>query len=427
MSETTTFVPLPARPVFAPPAQGERKWLRRNLKIGAALALLAAGAYATLSGMGYVASDNAVVSAYTVSLRTPIAGYVSGLRAKVGDTVPAGALLGRLMEPRVDDQRLIDLSNQLSRLQSDARTFEAQRADLSRQRDALQERAASRNRAEVDYLSLQAAEAERQLQARTVARDFNRREMDRKATLGRTGDTPAAEIDRTRSAAEQADRDAEAAMARLAYLRIQAEAARNGQMLESGSNDVPYSMQRADEIAIRISEIDREIGRLAAQQNETSARLASERNRVELLRSADLVAPAAGMIWKLGASEGERLAPGDTAAELVDCTSSFIVATIPQDRYSDVQIGSEARVRLSGETKDRIGRVISITGDASLANDRNLAAAPVMPHSAAAIARIEAPASVNAAGSCLVGRTARVLLPTSSGNGMLARLARRLF
>ncbi len=427
MSETTAFVPIPARPVFAPPTARARTLVRRNVKIGAALALLGAGGYATVSGMGYVASDNAVVSAYTVSLRTPIAGYLSGLRAKVGDTVSAGTVLGRLMEPRVDDQRLNDLSSQQARLQSDSRAFEAQRADLAGQRTALLQRAADRNQSQVEYLALQAAEAERQMQARIATREFAHRDLDRKASLGRTGDSPATDVDRARTFADQSDREAEAVLARLAYLRIQTESARNGRLLESGSNDVAYSSQRADEIAIRLAEIDREVAHLAGLQTEAASRLSAERRRIELLREAALVAPSAGMIWKLGASEGERLAPGDTAAELVDCTTSFIVAAIPQDRYPDIEIGGEARVRLSGENADRIGRVISVTGEATLANDRNLAAAPLALHAASATARIEVPASMNTAGSCLVGRTARVLMPTSPGSGLLARLGRRFF
>jgi multidrug resistance efflux pump len=426
MSDAAAFVPLPSRPISVSSARRGRGWARRHVKFGAALALLSAGGYAVLSGQGYVASDNAVVSAYTVSLRTPIAGYVSGLRAKVGDTVAAGAVLGRLNEPRVDDQRLIDLENLLARFRSDRQAYEHHRDQLSLQRAGLVERAAERNRSEADFLSLQAAEAERQVRARAVARDYARRDLDRKNSLSRTGDAPTADVDKARSAAEQADREVDAGMARLAYLRVQADAARKGMLLESGSNDVPYSSQRADEIGIRLAEIEREIAYLSAYEAETSARLEAERRRVELLRTADLVAPSSGMLWKLGASEGERLHMGDTVAELVDCKSAFIVATIPQDRYPDVEIGGAARVRLSGEKTDWVGRVISVTGEATLANDRNLAAAPLVQRAATATARIQVAASGNSAGECLVGRTARVLLPTSADSGPLARLARRL-
>jgi multidrug resistance efflux pump len=178
---------------------------------------------------------------------------------------------------------------------------------------------------------------------------------------------------------------------------------------------------------MRLAEVEREIAYLGASEAETSARLDAERHRFDLLHGADLIAPSAGMLWKLGASEGERLAASDTVAEMVDCRSAFVVAAIPQDRFSDIEIGGLARVRLSGETLDRVGRVVSLTGEASLANDRNLAAAPPVQRVATATARIEVASSANAARDCLVGRTARVLLPTSADSGLMAGIARRFF
>jgi len=427
MSDVVALAPSSTRPGSAFKAGNSRVGPRRVIKFGVALALIGAAAYAVQSEQGYVASDNAVVSAYTSSLRTPIAGYISGLRAKVGDAVAAGAVLGRLKEPRVDDQRLVDLENLLARFRSDRDAYQKQHDQLSLQRAELVERAAERNRSAAEFLTLQAAEAERQVRSRTAARDYSRRDLGRKDSLGRTGNAPATEVDKARLASEQAELEVEAGSVRLAYFRLQAEMARKGMLLESGSNDVAYSTQRADEIGIRLTELEREIARLSASQAETSARLDAERQRIDLLRAADLLAPSSGMLWKLGASDGERLSVGDTAAELVDCTSAFIVAAVPQDRYPDVEIDGAARVRLSGEKADRSGRVVSVTGEATLANDRNLAAAPLNQHSATAIARIEVAASSNLAGECLVGRTARVLLPTSAGSGFLARLVRRLF
>jgi multidrug resistance efflux pump len=427
MSEVIGFVPPITRPPAVLPIGRDRIWRRRSLKFGVALALLSAGGYAVLSGQGYVTSDNAVVSAYTVSLRTPISGYVSDLRTKVGDPVAAGMVLARLTEPRVDDQRLVDLENLFARFRNNRQAYEHEKAELSRQHDALVARAGERNQSEAVYLMLQAAESERQVHLQEAAQYYARRDFKRKAALGRMADASTAEVDKSRSAAAQADMNVEAAIARHAYLLLQAEVAQKGILLESGSADVPYSSQRADELAVRLAEIDREIAYLAASEAETSARLDAEHHRLDLLRGADLVAPSPGMLWKLGASDGERLAVSDTVAEMVDCRSAFIIAAIPQDRFSDVEIGSTARVRLSGETMGRVGRVVSLTGEASLANDRNLAATPPLQRVATATARIEVAASTNSARDCLVGRTARVLLPTSADSGLLAGIARRFF
>jgi multidrug resistance efflux pump len=425
MSEAATFARRTIGSVPLPQRSQIRVGTRRNLKFGAALALLAAGAYAALSSQGYVSSDNAVVSAYTVSVRAPISGYVSGLRVTVGDTVKAGTVLASLKESRVDDQRLIDLENLAARVGTDREAYEHEQSQLLSQHAALLARAIERNRFEVAYLNLQATEAERQILLRESAHDNALRDINRKRTLGAKGDAPMADVDSAHATEQQTQFAVDAAVARHGYLRVQAEAAEKGMLLESGSADVAYSSQRADEIEIRLAEIGREITYLAASQAETAGRLDAERQRLDLLRAADLVAPSSGMLWKLGAAEGERLAVSDTAAELVDCQTAFIVATIPQNRYSDVEIGGAAAIRLSGETMDRVGRVVSLTGEATLANDRNLAAAPTLERGATATARVEIARSGNSAGECLVGRTARVLLPTSPNSGWLAGIARR--
>ncbi len=410
------------------PIAGSRTPLRWRslLKTGAAGAILAAAAYAVLSGQGFVNTDNAVVSTYIVSLRAPVSGYVSGVRAGVGQAVTAGTVLAHLDEPRVDEQRLVDLQRLATRLGADLAALRFERDALSRQRDALVARAARRNVSEAELLTLQAAEAERQARARQAAGQDAARVFGRARALAESGSISMAALDGAESAADEAGRNAEAALVRVAYLRLQAQAARDGMLLENGSNDVPYSRQRADELAIRIAELDREIAFSAASQAETAGRLQSERRRMDLLRSADLIAPSSGMLWKLGAANGERLSVGDTAAEIVDCKAAFVIAAIPQERYSDVEIGGLARIRLSGERTDRRGHVMSITGEATLANDRNLAAAPLMQRQATATARIGIDGSADDAGGCLVGRTARVLLPTSPDSGILARLGRSL-
>lgn len=427
MSDAAAFVPSPAPPAIAGARARARSWLRRAAKLGLALTLIAAAGYAGVSAFSCVVSDNAVVAAYTVSLRAPIAGYISGLHITVGTEVAAGTILARLDEPRVDDQHLVDLRNLLDRYRTERAAYEHQREQLARQRAALLERAAARNRAEASYLNLQAIEAERQVRLREVVRDYARRDRQRTEKLAETGDAAPAVVDKVRAVSDQADRDAEAALARLAYLRVQAEAAGQGMLLESGSNDVPYSSQRADEIAVQLSGIERQIGSVIAAEQETAARLEAERHRMALLRHADLTAPSSGIVWKLGASEGERLAPGDEMAELVDCKAAFVIAAIAQDRFTDVAIGGTARIRLSGEMSDRTGRVVSVTGQASLVNDRNLAATPAAQRSASAMARIELASSTGDTSGCLVGRTARVLLPTTPSTSFFSMLVRRFF
>ena len=77
----------------------------RIYKIGSAGGLLAAGAW--LIQQSRVTTDNAVVSAYVRSIRSPIEGQVSGLHLHVGDGVTGTSLLVHVLNDRVNDEHLV--------------------------------------------------------------------------------------------------------------------------------------------------------------------------------------------------------------------------------------------------------------------------------------------------------------------------------
>jgi multidrug resistance efflux pump len=402
-----------------------RKRLWRVFKIGSAVALLGVGAGTVLVDQTRVSSNNAVVSTYLISIRAPIDGTVTGLPGSVGATLAAGQRLAHLDNPRVDDQRLVDLREQLSRLKAQRDAAETNRATLTALQGELRQRVAIHTKINAQRLSGLAAEAEKTMAALTAKQTQAQLEVDRRLPLEASQSIAPAEMQRLRAAVETARQETAAQANRVAAIRVEAEAARNGVLAGAGGVDVSYSAQRADEIAISLANLEQTIAQLAAQSSETQARLKSEEQRIALLRGADLVTPASGMIWKLGAGNGERLGVGEPAAEMVDCSAAFLMVAIPQDRFSDVEIGSMAEFRLSGERTERAGRVLSIAAQGDLlAKGARFAATPV-PGPANVIVTVAMSASANTAGECLIGRTARVLLP-NSGGGLFERLTRRV-
>lgn len=408
-----------------PPARLVKKTMRLA-KIGVALGLAAAGIAAVVSSHGTIASDNAVVSAYTVSVRAPIDGRLSGVRVGVGDMVAPGAVLARIDNERVNDQRLVDLRQSVARSDAEHAAYVQEIGALAEQRDTLLQRASVYGTQASNYMDRHVEEAERQLESKVVGREQARRDLARKSNLARDGYAPIAEAEHLRAGFDIAALDADALGVRLGYLRAQAGASRQGVFLEGGSSDVPYSTQRADEVALRIVETEQAMATVLAARDGAQAQLASEGRRVALLRGAELIAAARGIVWKLGASDGEQLGVGAMVAELVDCRAAFVIASIPQNRFSDVVGGGQARFRLAGETEQRAGRVLGVSGEASVAGDRNLAAAPLTQPSSTATVRVEFTAGRNNAGECEVGRVARVLLPASGGSSWLAWAQRLL-
>ena len=392
----------------------------RLAKMGGAVAVLAIGAYAIMADQIAIVTDNAVVSAYSVALRTPIDGVVGGAPLRIGDRVNRGAMLAEVANNRVDDQRLVDLREHLTRSRAQLAASSAQQEALETMRVDLERRSEAYVLASVARIEGSVAEADNMLAALTDRRDQAERNLARRASLSQDGFASSADLDKAQSDFNAASHEAAAQRGRLDALRAQLAAIKVGIVSEPGSNDVAYSRQRADEVAIRLKEIAEQRAVTLADIDETTARLASEEARVAKLAAAPMVAPTSGIVWKVNASFGERIGAGETIAQVVDCDAAFVIAEVPQNRVPDIEVGSEAEFRLSGDNIKRHGRVVSVTGDAT-GGDRNLAAIPFDGKGLTATVRIEMGPN---AGECFVGRTARVVLP-SNGPGFLSRLLSR--
>jgi hypothetical protein len=191
--------------------------------------------------------------------------------------------------------------------------------------------------------------------------------------------------------------------------------------VEPGANDVSYSIQRADEISILLTQIDRSIADLDSDVEQARERLQNHQQH----EKADIIAPISGMIWKVGALNGERVSPGDIALEIVDCSHAFILASIPQYRMPDISFGMEARFKFVGETAEHVARVVSVESGGLTGRIERFAAIPLPERESSATVTLSPLFMPNTTSECLVGRTARVLLPLGKGD-LMHNLALRL-
>ena len=123
------------------------------------------------------------------------------------------------------------------------------------------------------------------------------------------------------------------------------------------------------------------------------------------------------------------LAPA-TWSPIVDCNAPFLLAAIPQDRFSDVKAGGTAQFRLSGERTEQKGTVVSVTGHSELTQGQHYAVMPLDEPSTVIVTitlpEIKDGAIAGTARDCLIGRSARVLLP-ATGGGFIDQILRRIF
>lgn len=404
---------------------------RRALKISFAVALCSAGAFGVLSESTYISTSNAVVSTQLIKIRTPIDGTLTGLPVAAGNAVRVGQILGSVDNARSDPQHLDDLRILESNALSTVDALTAERTSLQVQQHELLARSKLHGTAVSSRLQQQAVEEGRTLSGLKVALGLANTELRRGEQLHDAGILADAELDRLRSVQLIAAEAVGAEQVNIANLRAQAVDAAGGLLSEAGdASDVSYSRQRADEIAIRLAENSSALAIALGQAKEAHLNVRAASVRETLMSRSELRSPIEGYLWKLDTTNGEHTLSGASILSLVDCRQQIVLAQVPQDRVPDIAIHREARIRLAGESEERTGTVLSIEGDVLKLPDTQLAALPFQEASqqmATVWIRLNTDATPTGGGSsthpapsessaCVVGRTARVLIPTFSSN-----------
>lgn len=179
---------------------------------------------------------------------------------------------------------------------------------------------------------------------------------------------------------------------------------------------------------MRLSETNQTLTTAREQAREAETLQASEARRLDLLAHTDLSSPIEGVLWNLASMSGERVGAGETILSVVDCSHPFLLASVPQDRVPRIALLGRAKLRLSGEAIERSGTVVSISGSGGRSG-RKFASMPVHKADeqvATVLIRLDSPASADPGREegCVVGRTARVLIPTTPSAGVSGLLAR---
>ena len=397
-----------------------------RVKITIGLSVLLAGGYGVFSEQNAISSSNAVVSAYVVVVRTPIDGVVQALPSAPNLHVRPGQSLGYIENARVDEQHLENLRVIEERARSEADAMVIEQSALGLQQKELLARARAHAKAVSGRIQLKLLGEQRVLLVKQAAEKQASLDLERGRKLREGGIIADADLQRLQTQYEIATKETQAQQAAVSEERAEADSAAQGIFIEPGYSDIDYSRQRADEIGLRLADIEHSLAALQIQAQSAKEDLDKESQRAQLMSRADLVSPISGLLWKLDAMNGERVGTGDSVAEFVDCEQAFVLVEIPQDRVPELTLGGQARVRLSGETEQRLGVVASLTVDPRKDENQKLAALPASElKEELTIVRVDLnPGDFH--GECLVGRTARVQLSTS-GSSIISPWLRRNF
>jgi multidrug resistance efflux pump len=317
---------------------------------------------------------------------------------------PGAALVG-ITNPRAERGRLDDLRRLVEEVDAEIKALVGRRKGLEAMRDALTVQTQAFRAARMDQLDARIAEAKSDI----VAGEAKRQEADQALARARMLDTVGTG---TRVTLEKAQRDATVAEQTLAALghrrtalEVELSALRGGIFVGDSYNDRPQSLQRADEIALRLNEITAEISHRSDRLAHLRSELAGESDRYEARAAATLASPVGGSIWEVMTAPGETVVRGQDLMRLLDCSGLVVTATVGETAYNQLRIGAPARFRFRGESAEHEGRIIGLTGVATA--PANLAIQPSALAKEPYRVTVALP-ELSRSGNCNVGRTGRV-------------------
>jgi multidrug resistance efflux pump len=199
--------------------------------------------------------------------------------------------------------------------------------------------------------------------------------------------------------------------ARLERVSIEVAAAEAGTFVQEGWNDVPYSQQRLDGIALKLAALETERRRTAGERTALERQIAVEQQLIAERETFSPVAPSAGVIWKQSGAVGETVVPGDVLVQMVDCDARFVEVTLAERHFGDIAPGDTAWVRLKGDDEAVAARVSAVLGAGAKFDHPRLAAsvAQAKPDQLRVLVSLRDAGIDGEPGAfCHVGRTAEV-------------------
>jgi hypothetical protein len=222
-------------------------------------------------------SLDAVVSAPLIPIRAPINGRVRiGEAVAPGGAVHAGQILFTLADDQVDERALVDVQARLATIGEAAQTNARRMTVLKGKQFILQQRASLYRDATVQRPAAMLAEAEAAHGSAQIQLSLSRIELARTRDLAARGVQSRARLGEAETVAGRAAFEVERLGTHTEQLQAELGSARRGVVIGDGFADAPYSLQRLDEMTMRVSDLTTEQNALGRTRRELTERLAAE-------------------------------------------------------------------------------------------------------------------------------------------------------
>jgi predicted deacylase len=308
----------------------------------------------------FVSSDGApaVVTGQTAIIRAVQDGYTSLDSLRRGSAVHKGDAIGRLLLSPTGEN---NSNKSMTLVQTKGRVdaVEAEVAALKAQIRELQERTEKNRTARIDDLNSKLAQANTNLEAARAKEAAANAILERQQKVFSIGYTVKSTVEAAKNTAEAAKLDRSAAEKQIATLQVELSAARDGTFLQDAYNDAAYSQQRADQLRLRVADLQAE----AQQQNHLLKLLEGDLRQLNASGrdaasnfSVPILSPASGIVWSV-INSGQYVRAGDEIARVIDCSELSANATVSAREYAAIKDGDHAVFRQQDQEQPWKGTV----------------------------------------------------------------------
>jgi multidrug resistance efflux pump len=294
----------------------------------------------------YRTSIEAVVNAPRVELVAPFAGVIDSVGAAPGDVVAGGALVARLRRDAWSPEGEAPSASRAA--------LQFARADIiATELHTLLELQEELGMRETQYRKTMIARLVDEQRAAVARAEERRVALEQLEALQKVNGTTLLDLAHARTDRAAADAD-------LSRIGSALASARHGIVTGEGGQDVPYSRQRIDQLAVDIARLRAERDALKAEARSFMA--SGGPGDSAAVGQVPIRAPSSGVIWRLNATPGTRVLQGATLATLVDCSRVYLEATVTPRDGDRIALGKTVVVRFAGTSEESHGVVRAVRG-----------------------------------------------------------------
>ncbi|MHC5067682.1 MAG: HlyD family secretion protein, partial [Planctomycetota bacterium] len=302
-------------------------WRRRLLRVAIALAVVVGLLVWLLRASYFPASSSALVDAPLLEIRTGISGVLEPTAFHLGDPIDAGSLLFAVRNDRVDTAHLDGQVQHRELLRERIDRLEADRAEATRVRAALDADLIAYRERLLERLQGQLAEQEAQLDQTEAALAVQREvllELEQRADEFADSDQRR-EVDRVVVALDLKHK-AQAALLRRIQGRYDDAVAGHYQEV-----DRPPQLVRIEDADRQLSEIEQDLREATDELIARDERIAAAQAVIDRLRYEEVHAPIEGVVWRRFAEDGEQVAEQKRVVQLANARRSTVFAWLPAE------------------------------------------------------------------------------------------------